>query len=76
MEEKANLAKMKDIYLTVRLNARAVKTHIHDCLRQHKFELEQFERSYRATMTGVTVLIVNLTRTCIMTLQVSRELHG
>src|ERR1700709_2722994 len=70
MEEKANLAKMKkDIYLTVRLNARAVKTRIRDRLRQRKFELERLERSYRATMTGV--LIVNLTRTCIMTLQVS-----
>src|ERR1700710_1341562 len=70
MEEKANLAKMKkDIYLTVHLNARAVKTRIHDRLRQRKFELERLERSYRATMTGV--LIVNLTRTCIMTLQVS-----
>ncbi|OJA07939.1 hypothetical protein AZE42_13406 [Rhizopogon vesiculosus] len=33
MDEKANLVKMKkDIYLTVRLNARAVKTHIRDHL--------------------------------------------
>ncbi|OAX31515.1 hypothetical protein K503DRAFT_794937 [Rhizopogon vinicolor AM-OR11-026] len=45
MDEKANLAKMKkDIYLTVRLNAHAVKTCICDRLCQCK--------SYRATMTG------------------------
>jgi hypothetical protein len=67
MDEKANLAKMKkDIYLTVHLNARAVKTHIRDHLRQCKFELERLERSYRATVTGV--LIVNLTHACTMTL--------
>ncbi|OJA16961.1 hypothetical protein AZE42_12579 [Rhizopogon vesiculosus] len=67
MDEKANLAKMKkDIYLTVHLNACAVKTHIRDHLRQCKFELERLERSYRATVTGV--LIVNLTHACTMTL--------
>ncbi|OJA12660.1 hypothetical protein AZE42_13261, partial [Rhizopogon vesiculosus] len=60
MDEKANLAKMKkDIYLTVRLNACAVKTHIRDHLHQCKFELEQFERSYRATVTGEHKLHIN-----------------
>ena len=52
-EDKVNLEKMKkDIYLTVRLNALAVKTCICDCLRQRKFELERLERSYRATVNG------------------------
>ncbi|KAG1856428.1 hypothetical protein F4604DRAFT_1590299 [Suillus subluteus] len=48
---QADLKTMKNnIYLTIRLNARAVKTHIRDRLRQHKFELERLERSYRATV--------------------------
>ncbi|OAX31014.1 hypothetical protein K503DRAFT_794986 [Rhizopogon vinicolor AM-OR11-026] len=60
MDEKANLAKMKkDIYLTVRLNAHAVKTHICGRLCQCKFELEQLERSYRATVTGERKLHMN-----------------
>ncbi|KAG0698489.1 hypothetical protein DFH29DRAFT_983874 [Suillus ampliporus] len=57
MEDKVNLEKMKkDIYLTVRLNALAVKTCIHDCLRQCKFELERLERSYRATINEPGIL--------------------
>jgi hypothetical protein len=53
MEDKVNLEKMKkDIYLTVRLNALAIKTRIRDRLRQRKFELERLERSYRATVNG------------------------
>ncbi|KAG2741777.1 hypothetical protein P692DRAFT_20879912 [Suillus brevipes Sb2] len=48
---QADLMTMKnDIFLTIRLNARAVKTHIRDCLHQRKFELERLERSYRATV--------------------------
>ncbi|OAX31616.1 hypothetical protein K503DRAFT_794925 [Rhizopogon vinicolor AM-OR11-026] len=54
MDEKANLAKMKkDIYLTVRLNTRAVKTCIRDHLRLREC------KSYRATVTGECKLHVN-----------------
>jgi hypothetical protein len=53
IEEMSSLEKMKkDVYLTVRLNARAVKTRIRDRLRQRKFELERLERSYRTTVNG------------------------
>ncbi|KAG1841751.1 hypothetical protein F4604DRAFT_1884868 [Suillus subluteus] len=53
VEDKAELEKMKkDIYFTARLNARAVKTHIRDCLHQQKFELERLERSYRASINA------------------------
>ncbi|KAG2123852.1 hypothetical protein DEU56DRAFT_917259 [Suillus clintonianus] len=53
MEDKVNLEKMKkDTYLTVRLNALAIKTRIHDRLRQRKIELERLERSYRATVNA------------------------
>jgi hypothetical protein len=55
-EAKADLAKMKkDLYLTVRLNARAVKTRIRDRLRQRKFELERLERSYRTSINGACI---------------------
>ncbi|KAG2336961.1 hypothetical protein BDR05DRAFT_978650 [Suillus weaverae] len=48
-----NLEKMKkDIYLTVCLNARTIKTHICDRLHQQKFELERLERLYRATVNA------------------------
>ena len=53
MKDKVNLDKMKkDIYLTVHLNALAVKTRIRDHLHQCKFELERLKRSYRATING------------------------
>ncbi|KAG2344778.1 hypothetical protein BDR05DRAFT_975323 [Suillus weaverae] len=53
VEDKAELEKMKkDVYLTARLNARAVKTHIQDHLCQWKFELERLERSYRASINA------------------------
>jgi hypothetical protein len=56
-EDKVNLERMKkDIYLTVRLNALAIKTRIRDRLRQRKFELERLERSYRATVNGVLIV--------------------
>ncbi|KAG1738078.1 uncharacterized protein EDB91DRAFT_1237789 [Suillus paluster] len=51
VEDKAELEKMKrDVYLTARLNARAVKSRIRDRLHQRKFELERLERSYRASI--------------------------
>ncbi|KIK34354.1 hypothetical protein CY34DRAFT_17776 [Suillus luteus UH-Slu-Lm8-n1] len=60
-EDKVNLEKMKkDIYLTVRLNALAIKTRICDRLRQRKFELERLERSYRATVNAERKLHVNM----------------
>ncbi|KAG1744527.1 uncharacterized protein EDB91DRAFT_1236494 [Suillus paluster] len=59
-EDKVNLEKMKkDIYLTVRLNALAVKTHIHDHLCQRKFKLERLKRSYRATINAKHKLHAN-----------------
>jgi hypothetical protein len=59
-EDKVNLEKMKkDIYLTVRLNARAIKTRIRDHLRQRKFELERLERSYRATVNGALIVLLH-----------------
>ncbi|KAG2050299.1 hypothetical protein BDR06DRAFT_984071 [Suillus hirtellus] len=52
-QAKADLEKMKnDTYLTVCLNACAVKIRIRDRLRQHKFELERLERLYRATINA------------------------
>ncbi|KAG2070551.1 hypothetical protein BDR04DRAFT_1118268 [Suillus decipiens] len=46
-QAKANLEKMKNnTYLTVCLNAHAVKIHIWDHLCQCKFELERLERLY------------------------------
>ncbi|KAG0701127.1 hypothetical protein DFH29DRAFT_982844 [Suillus ampliporus] len=60
MEDKVNLEKMKkDIYLTVRLNALAVKTRIRDRLCQRKFELERLKRSYRATINAEHKLHAN-----------------
>ncbi|KAG2122530.1 hypothetical protein BD769DRAFT_1629198 [Suillus cothurnatus] len=59
-EDKVNLEKMKkDIYLTVHLNAHAIKTHICDHLCQRKFELERLERSYRATVNAECKLHAN-----------------
>ncbi|KAG2030638.1 hypothetical protein BDR03DRAFT_1034737 [Suillus americanus] len=60
-EDKVNLEKMKkDIYLTVHLNARTIKTCIHDRLCQRKFELERLERSYRATVNVERKLHANM----------------
>ncbi|KAG1812684.1 hypothetical protein EV424DRAFT_1473565 [Suillus variegatus] len=54
---QADLKMMKnDIYLTIRLNACAVKTRIRDRLHQRKFELERLERSYRATVNEPAIL--------------------
>ncbi|KAG2144232.1 hypothetical protein DEU56DRAFT_870390 [Suillus clintonianus] len=40
----------RSIFLQVRLDAHAVKTRIRERLRQRKFEIERFERSYRQTV--------------------------
>ncbi|KAG1764398.1 hypothetical protein EV702DRAFT_1182598 [Suillus placidus] len=59
-EDKVNLEKMKkDTYLTVRLNALAIKTRIRDRLHQRKFKLERLERSYRATVNAERKLHAN-----------------
>lgn len=56
VEDKAELEKMKkNVYLTARLNARAVKTRIRDRLCQWKFELERLKRSYRASINGAFI---------------------
>ena len=44
-------------YLWLRMNARALKQHLRDRLRQRKFELERLERAYRVTVNGRSVLI-------------------
>ncbi|KAG1847703.1 hypothetical protein F4604DRAFT_1935747 [Suillus subluteus] len=38
------------IFLQIRLDAQAVKAHLHERLHQRKFEIERFERSYRQTV--------------------------
>jgi hypothetical protein len=73
--DKAELEKMKkDVYLTVRLNARAVKTRIRDRLRQRKFELERLERSYRASINSAFIY-TSLVRqiSCLYSRKTSRE---
>jgi hypothetical protein len=42
----------KNKYLILRMNAFTLKTHIHERLRQRKFELEHIERAYRQTLAG------------------------
>ncbi|KAG1853811.1 hypothetical protein C8R48DRAFT_610440 [Suillus tomentosus] len=48
-----------DIYLTIHLNARAVKTRIRDRLRQRKFELERLERSFARTPKPAILKLVS-----------------
>jgi hypothetical protein len=65
--QRKTLKNMKDnSFLQLRMNARAVKTRIRDCLRQRKFELERLERSYRhGKVKGLTpgfALMENLER--------------
>lgn len=53
ISEHADLQKLKkNVYLQVRMNARALKARLRDRLRQRKFELEKLERSYRSTVNG------------------------
>jgi len=50
VDERTQLARLtKNKYLQLRMNARALKQRIRDRLRQRKFELDRFERSYRQT---------------------------
>lgn len=53
VSQRVALQKLKDdAFLQLRMNARAVKTRLRDRLRQRKFELDGFERSYRHSMNG------------------------
>ena len=38
---------MGNKFLQLKLNARALKQRLRDCLRNHKFELERLERAYQ-----------------------------
>ncbi|TFY57790.1 hypothetical protein EVJ58_g6817 [Rhodofomes roseus] len=50
VNERSQLSRLtKNKFLQVRMNARALKQRIRDRLRQRKFELDRFERSYRNT---------------------------
>ncbi|KAF7965549.1 hypothetical protein HWV62_42898 [Athelia sp. TMB] len=52
--QSAVLASLKsNKYLTVRMNALALKHRLRDRLRQRKFEMERLERSYRRTMNEI-----------------------
>ncbi|KAG2137449.1 uncharacterized protein EDB93DRAFT_1242269 [Suillus bovinus] len=64
---QADLMTMKNnIYLTICLNAHAVKTRIRDHLHQRKFELERLERSYRATVNDTLLLFCLNFLACLM----------
>lgn len=53
ISQRADLQQLKkNVYLQVRMNARALKARLRDRLRQRKFELERLERSYRITVNG------------------------
>ncbi|KIJ06445.1 hypothetical protein PAXINDRAFT_29868, partial [Paxillus involutus ATCC 200175] len=61
VSDRANLAALKrNVYLQVRMNARAVKTRIWERLRQCKFELERLECAYRTTVNGTSSLLIIL----------------
>jgi hypothetical protein len=55
--QRVALVKLKaNVYLQIRMNARALKARIRDCLRQRKFESERLERSYRHAANGMCFL--------------------
>ena len=59
--QRIALQKLKDdIFLQMKVNARAVKTQLRERLRQRKFELDRFERTYRNSLNGVSYLCVCL----------------
>ncbi|KAG2119474.1 uncharacterized protein F5147DRAFT_741904 [Suillus discolor] len=43
----------RSIFLQIRLDAQAVKARLRERLRQRKFEIERFKRSYRQTVNGM-----------------------
>ncbi|KAG1798007.1 hypothetical protein EV424DRAFT_1546404 [Suillus variegatus] len=52
----------RSIFLQVRLDAQAVKTRIRERLRQRKFEIERFERSYQSDGKCLCGKLVDLIR--------------
>ncbi|KAL6303233.1 hypothetical protein BKA93DRAFT_818113 [Sparassis latifolia] len=51
--ERVQLVRLaRNVFLRIRMNARAIKHRIRDHLRQRKFELERLERSYRQTINN------------------------
>ncbi|GBE78980.1 hypothetical protein SCP_0201770 [Sparassis crispa] len=51
--ERAQLVRLaRNVFLRIRMNARAIKHRIRDHLHQCKFELERLERSYRQTINN------------------------
>lgn len=44
---------IRSVFLTKRMNARALKTRIRERLRSRKFELDRLERSYRKQRSGM-----------------------
>ena len=58
--QRADLQQLKkNVYLQVRMNARALKARLRDRLRQRKFELEKLERSYRNTVNGKFIYLIH-----------------
>jgi hypothetical protein len=53
VDDRLDLRKLtNDVFLRLRMNARALKKRIRDRLRQRKFELERLERAYRVSANG------------------------
>ncbi|KAL6298593.1 hypothetical protein BKA93DRAFT_820298 [Sparassis latifolia] len=51
--ERAQLMRLaRNVFLRIRMNARAIKHRIRDRLHQRKFELERLEHSYRQTINN------------------------
>lgn len=48
---------LKSPFLAKKMNARALKTRIRECLRGHKFELDRLEQSYRKQQSGMLPII-------------------
>lgn len=58
VSDQANLKDLRNsAYLRIRMNACAVKTRLRNKLRNHKFEIEKLERSYRRTVNGKCLIM-------------------
>jgi hypothetical protein len=58
VHEQADLRKLQnDAFLSLRMNALALKQRLRDRLRQRKFEIEKLERSYRRSANGKWYLL-------------------
>jgi hypothetical protein len=66
VDERLDLRKLtNDLFLRLRMNARALKKRIRDRLRQRKFELERLERAYRASVNGMHLHHEVLPQACL-----------